>query len=142
MPACRTEWETGKLRARRSGWLEGRDGGPESLSGGSLGLILVMVLHSGGLLCSKARLFRVLDVEYVPRPAARVWMWKCLHLQHVFARRSSVSTSLEEEQEEGAGHVPVLLKDVLEQFAGLQLRSFVDCTLGAGGHSAAVCPVG
>ncbi|KAM0936754.1 putative 16S rRNA (cytosine(1402)-N(4))-methyltransferase [Dioscorea sansibarensis] len=37
------------------------------------------------------------------------------------------------------GHVPVMLGEVLEAFRPPhRLRSFVDCTLGAGGHSAAI----
>ncbi|XP_039146311.1 LOW QUALITY PROTEIN: ribosomal RNA small subunit methyltransferase H [Dioscorea cayenensis subsp. rotundata] len=37
------------------------------------------------------------------------------------------------------GHVPVMLGEVLDAFPpSLTLRSFVDCTLGAGGHSAAI----
>ncbi|RZS05367.1 hypothetical protein BHM03_00035866 [Ensete ventricosum] len=38
------------------------------------------------------------------------------------------------------GHVPVMLGEVLDAFGTLHLRSFVDCTLGAAGHSAAVRP--
>lgn len=39
------------------------------------------------------------------------------------------------------GHVPVMLGEVLDAFRPPHLlRSFVDCTLGAGGHSAAVRP--
>ena len=35
-------------------------------------------------------------------------------------------------------HTPVLLQEVLQFFRGIQLRTFVDGTLGAGGHSAAI----
>lgn len=35
-------------------------------------------------------------------------------------------------------HKPVLLKEVLEVFAGKQLRTFFDGTLGAGGHARAI----
>ncbi|XP_027164181.1 uncharacterized protein LOC113764470 isoform X1 [Coffea eugenioides] len=35
-------------------------------------------------------------------------------------------------------HVPVLLGEVLDVFASVPLRSFVDCTLGAAGHSSAI----
>ncbi|KAG6488134.1 ribosomal RNA small subunit methyltransferase H-like [Zingiber officinale] len=35
-------------------------------------------------------------------------------------------------------HVPVMLGEVLDAFRSLRLRSFVDCTLGAAGHSAAI----
>eukprot|EP00850_Spirogloea_muscicola_P022953 SM000319S12281 [mRNA] locus=s319:114387:117067:- [translate_table: standard] len=38
----------------------------------------------------------------------------------------------------GTVHVPVLLSDVLAAFAGLDLRAFVDGTLGAAGHAVAV----
>lgn len=37
-----------------------------------------------------------------------------------------------------AQHTPVLLSEVLGFFADLQLRSFVDGTLGAGGHACAI----
>lgn len=40
---------------------------------------------------------------------------------------------------EGAvAHVPVMLGEVLQVFHRRRLRSFVDCTVGAGGHSSAV----
>ncbi|KAL0393828.1 UNVERIFIED_CONTAM: Ribosomal RNA small subunit methyltransferase H [Sesamum latifolium] len=39
---------------------------------------------------------------------------------------------------ESAAHVPVMLGEVLDVFASVPLKSFVDCTLGAGGHSAAI----
>ncbi|CAM6100597.1 unnamed protein product [Calypogeia fissa] len=35
-------------------------------------------------------------------------------------------------------HVPVLLKEVIAQFQGRRLKSFVDCTFGAGGHASAI----
>ncbi|KAL3498164.1 hypothetical protein ACH5RR_040896 [Cinchona calisaya] len=35
-------------------------------------------------------------------------------------------------------HVPVMLGEVLDVFASIPLRSFVDCTLGAAGHSSAI----
>lgn len=37
-----------------------------------------------------------------------------------------------------SSHVPVLLGEVLDVFSSVRLESFVDCTLGGGGHSAAV----
>lgn len=39
---------------------------------------------------------------------------------------------------DNSAHVPVMLGEVLDAFSSLALKSFVDCTLGAGGHSAAV----
>ncbi|KAL6549726.1 hypothetical protein OROMI_020214 [Orobanche minor] len=39
---------------------------------------------------------------------------------------------------DNSAHVPVMLGEVLDVFASLPLKSFVDCTLGAGGHSAAI----
>lgn len=39
---------------------------------------------------------------------------------------------------DSATHIPVMLGEVLEVFASRQLHSFVDCTLGAAGHSSAV----
>lgn len=39
---------------------------------------------------------------------------------------------------EGGDHIPVMLGEVLEVFRTRHLRSFVDCTLGAAGHSSAV----
>ncbi|KAG0558702.1 hypothetical protein KC19_10G047900 [Ceratodon purpureus] len=54
----------------------------------------------------------------------------------------------EDEDEEGvedesretkeAPHVAVLLKEVVAQFAGRSVVSFVDCTLGAAGHASAI----
>lgn len=35
-------------------------------------------------------------------------------------------------------HIPVLMREVLEVFAGVELRQFFDGTLGAGGHAAAI----
>lgn len=37
-----------------------------------------------------------------------------------------------------SAHVPVLLGEVLDVFTSVTLRSFLDCTLGAAGHSSAV----
>ncbi|KAI8547764.1 hypothetical protein RHMOL_Rhmol07G0220800 [Rhododendron molle] len=39
---------------------------------------------------------------------------------------------------DSATHIPVMLGEVLDVFSSLQLRSFVDCTLGAAGHSSAI----
>ncbi|KAG8375294.1 hypothetical protein BUALT_Bualt10G0085400 [Buddleja alternifolia] len=39
---------------------------------------------------------------------------------------------------DNSAHVPVMLGEVLDVFASLSLKSFVDCTLGAAGHSAAM----
>lgn len=39
---------------------------------------------------------------------------------------------------DNSAHVPVMLGEVLDAFSSLALKSFVDCTLGAGGHSAAI----
>ncbi|KAJ6997897.1 ribosomal RNA small subunit methyltransferase H [Populus alba x Populus x berolinensis] len=35
-------------------------------------------------------------------------------------------------------HVPVMLGEVVDVFSSLPLRSFIDCTLGAAGHSSAI----
>lgn len=37
-----------------------------------------------------------------------------------------------------SSHVPVMLGEVMDVFASVRLRSFVDCTLGAAGHSSSV----
>ena len=37
-----------------------------------------------------------------------------------------------------AAHFPVLLGEVVDVFSSKSLRSFVDCTVGAAGHSSAV----
>ncbi|XP_078437094.1 mraW methylase family protein isoform X2 [Wolffia australiana] len=39
---------------------------------------------------------------------------------------------------DAAAHVPVMLGEVLQVFSQKHLRSFVDCTVGAGGHSSAM----
>ncbi|KAK1276745.1 hypothetical protein QJS04_geneDACA004186 [Acorus gramineus] len=46
----------------------------------------------------------------------------------------------DDDDDDDVGHVPVLLGEVLSVFRSptLLLRSFVDCTLGAAGHSAAI----
>ena len=43
-----------------------------------------------------------------------------------------------------AAHFPVMLGEILQVFGQKRLHSFVDCTVGAGGHSSAVislCPL-
>jgi hypothetical protein len=40
--------------------------------------------------------------------------------------------------DDAVAHVPVLLKEVIAQFDGRELNTYVDCTLGAGGHASAV----
>ncbi|CAN1268756.1 Ribosomal RNA small subunit methyltransferase H [Linum perenne] len=35
-------------------------------------------------------------------------------------------------------HVPVMLREVVDVFSSLPIRSFVDCTIGAAGHSSAI----
>lgn len=37
-----------------------------------------------------------------------------------------------------SSHLPVMLGEVMEVFSPISLHSFIDCTLGAGGHSSAV----
>jgi 16S rRNA C1402 N4-methylase RsmH len=49
-----------------------------------------------------------------------------------------VAEEEEEEDRSEAPHVAVLLKEVVAQFAGRRVLSFVDCTLGAAGHASAV----
>lgn len=39
---------------------------------------------------------------------------------------------------ETESHVPVMLGEVVDVFSSLPLRSFIDCTLGAAGHSSAI----
>ncbi|KAL7159742.1 hypothetical protein ABFS83_01G048100 [Erythranthe nasuta] len=39
---------------------------------------------------------------------------------------------------DNSAHVPVMLGEVLDVFASISLKSFVDCTLGAAGHSVAM----
>lgn len=39
---------------------------------------------------------------------------------------------------DSGSHIPVMLGEVLEVFGCVELKSFVDCTLGAAGHSSAV----
>lgn len=58
--------------------------------------------------------------------------------------RSERDFELEEVQRYGdtATHIPVMLGEVVDVFSTsktMSLRSFVDCTVGAAGHSSAVC---
>ena len=39
---------------------------------------------------------------------------------------------------DGAPHIPVLMREVLELFSPVKIRVYVDGTLGAGGHASAV----
>ncbi|KAL8107014.1 hypothetical protein AgCh_023713 [Apium graveolens] len=39
---------------------------------------------------------------------------------------------------DSGSHIPVMLGEVLEVFGSVEVKSFVDCTLGAAGHSSAV----
>uniref|UniRef100_A0A061QRS8 16S rRNA (Cytosine1402-N4)-methyltransferase n=1 Tax=Tetraselmis sp. GSL018 TaxID=582737 RepID=A0A061QRS8_9CHLO len=59
--------------------------------------------------------------------------------QHVIRQIRSKS-SLDESPglESNKLHVPVLLKEVLEAFRNIQVKVYVDCTLGAGGHAHAL----
>jgi len=54
------------------------------------------------------------------------------------SKRTFITRSREIDCETDGPHVPVLLNEVLEGFEPLQVRSFVDGTLGAGGHTRAV----
>jgi len=52
--------------------------------------------------------------------------------------RSSREYELADGDEVPSSHVPVMLGEVLDIFSSVRLRSFVDCTLGAAGHSSSV----
>ena len=49
-----------------------------------------------------------------------------------------LGTNAKQSDVDGAPHVPVLMRQVLESFGDVTLKTFVDCTMGAGGHSSAV----
>ena len=51
---------------------------------------------------------------------------------------SSTVVHCEAERSGGAQHIPVLLQDTLQAFSSLQIGTYLDCTLGAGGHALAV----
>ncbi|KAL3323972.1 hypothetical protein AABB24_038243 [Solanum stoloniferum] len=59
-------------------------------------------------------------------------------------RRTRSEKELDEETflknygNDNSAHVPVLLGEVLDVFTSVTLRSFLDCTLGAAGHSSAI----
>lgn len=59
-------------------------------------------------------------------------------------RRTRSEKELDEEAflknygNDNSAHVPVLLGEVLDVFTSVTLRSFLDCTLGAAGHSSAI----
>ncbi|EOA20685.1 hypothetical protein CARUB_v10000997mg [Capsella rubella] len=52
--------------------------------------------------------------------------------------RSSREYELAEDGELPSSHVPVMLGEVIDVFSSVRLRSFVDCTLGAAGHSSSI----
>lgn len=64
--------------------------------------------------------------------------WQLLRRSHCqcTANGLSTATTLSTPQ---PPHVPVLLSEVLQLFKPVSLKTFVDGTLGAGGHAAAVC---
>lgn len=59
-------------------------------------------------------------------------------------RRTRSEKELDEETflkhygNDNSAHVPVMLGEVLDVFTSVTLRSFLDCTLGAAGHSSAI----
>ncbi|KAJ7521164.1 hypothetical protein O6H91_19G040800 [Diphasiastrum complanatum] len=58
----------------------------------------------------------------------------CYH-SNINCNAQVVETAIEESS---LPHLPVLMNEVLEQFKNRCLTSFVDCTLGAGGHASAI----
>ncbi|ESQ41039.1 hypothetical protein EUTSA_v10013596mg [Eutrema salsugineum] len=52
--------------------------------------------------------------------------------------RSSREYELADGDEAPSSHVPVMLGEVVDIFSSVRLRSFVDCTLGAAGHSSSI----
>ncbi|CAH8270725.1 unnamed protein product [Arabidopsis lyrata] len=52
--------------------------------------------------------------------------------------RSSREYEIADGDEVPSSHVPVMLGEVLDIFSSVRLRSFVDCTLGAAGHSSSI----
>ncbi|KAJ4883062.1 mraW methylase family protein [Raphanus sativus] len=52
--------------------------------------------------------------------------------------RSSRDYEIGGDGEAPSSHVPVMLGEVMDVFASVRLRSFVDCTLGAAGHSSSI----
>lgn len=56
----------------------------------------------------------------------------------LFNNNSLTSSSSSSEAHQVVVHVPVMLAEVLDVFSNCSLSSFVDCTLGAAGHSSAV----
>lgn len=52
--------------------------------------------------------------------------------------RSSREYEIGGDGEAPSSHVPVMLGEVMDVFSSVWLRSFVDCTLGAAGHSSSV----
>lgn len=56
-------------------------------------------------------------------------------LPAISTKRTLITRSREIDCEIDGPHVPVLLDEVLEGFESMQVRSFVDGTLGAGGHT-------
>ncbi|KAF3503662.1 hypothetical protein F2Q69_00045056 [Brassica cretica] len=52
--------------------------------------------------------------------------------------RSSREYEIDGDGEAPSSHVPVMLGEVMDVFSSVWLRSFVDCTLGAAGHSSSI----
>lgn len=112
-PASRVARRVGvhapRLRARRFG--------VSSPGGGGGGAIFA------GASASETEASSTGDADATERPSA-------LHL-----RRGSNAL---QSDEDGAPHVPVLMRQVLECFESVHLRRYVDGTMGAGGHASAV----
>lgn len=89
------------------------------------------------------------NLQFISRNLMKLSLFSCPRTPNlsmkIFSNRNHSKTGLADEDFEEIqkeqydnGHVPVLLQEVLEVFQGRQLRSFVDCTLGAGGHASAI----
>ena len=49
-----------------------------------------------------------------------------------------LGTNAKQADVDGAPHVPVLMRQVLDCFSDVTLSTFIDCTIGAGGHSSSI----
>ncbi|KAK9279472.1 hypothetical protein L1049_013151 [Liquidambar formosana] len=98
-----------KQKTKKKSWINGGGGGCVSSASGSAPALAVAKAAEPARVKRRTRSDKEFDVEHVQRYG------------------------------DGETHIPVMLGEVLEVFSNFPLlRSFVDCTVGAAGHSSAI----